>query len=577
MVNIRFTSGGDYDPANSYSNFSDPYFGGGITITRNNGNGFFRVDATNGSGDYVRSGSNVYAYWASDALYVDASSASFLRAEGGNRADVFVGSAFADRLDGSYGDDTLAGNDGDDVLIGGGGADNLDGGNGMDGVSYETSGAAVVVSLANPSFNTGDALGDTYFSIENLRGGSGDDTLTGDAGDNVLEGGTGADAFDGGHGYDVVTYAHASQRVIVGIAGFGSGDDADGDTYTNVEALTGSAYDDIFFLLGSFTVEGGAGADQIVGIDGLLTLSYANSGEAVTVDLASGTASGGDAEGDTLGVSFAGLIGSTHADTLIGGTATSYISGNGGLDTITGGAGNDTITVPGTWASIDGGAGTDRLIFRNPDALQTTQPAAGALINVEKVIVGEGGLLDLSQQSAIDGSIKLVSKADGMASAFGTAFGDTIRGGDGNDQILGGGGRDHLSGGAGADLFGYILDTQFDTTRDVIRDFSGHNGEGDKIAVLSLAPVSFVDRFSGDGDIEIRAVARGGGFQVVLMDLDGDGKSDASIRVSGKEALTADDFLLVGQAGGEAAHTDAFSPQPYFFEALQPHDITALI
>jgi Ca2+-binding RTX toxin-like protein len=42
------------------------------------------------------------------------------------------------------------------------------------------------------------ASGDSYSSIENLRGSNFGDKLTGDNNDNVLEGGSGADTLDGG-------------------------------------------------------------------------------------------------------------------------------------------------------------------------------------------------------------------------------------------------------------------------------------------------------------------------------------------------------------------------------------------
>ena len=60
-------------------------------------------------------------------------------------------------------------------------------------MSYDTASAAVTANLASPNANKGDASGDTYSSIENLRGSNFGDKLTGDNNNNVLEGGSGAD------------------------------------------------------------------------------------------------------------------------------------------------------------------------------------------------------------------------------------------------------------------------------------------------------------------------------------------------------------------------------------------------
>lgn len=77
---------------------------------------------------------------------------------------------------------------GDNTLRGGAGADKLDGQGGFDDVSYHTSAAAVVASLAIPASNTGDAAGDTYAAIEGLSGSRFDDALTGDAANDWLIG-----------------------------------------------------------------------------------------------------------------------------------------------------------------------------------------------------------------------------------------------------------------------------------------------------------------------------------------------------------------------------------------------------
>ena len=104
---------------------------------------------------------------------------------------------------------------------------------------------------------------------------------------------------------------------------------------------------------GTDTLEGGQGSDTLDGGGGTDTLSYASSNAGVTVDLAAGTASGGDAQGDTF-TNFENLTGSEYADTLSGDSGDNVLIGGGGDDTLSGGGGDDT-----AW----GGDGADTYLF----------------------------------------------------------------------------------------------------------------------------------------------------------------------------------------------------------------------
>src|SRR5262245_5971287 len=112
--------------------------------------------------------------------------------------------------------DTLIGNSATNCLQVGPSGDVLNGVDGFDFADYFTATSGIIVDLANASNNTGEVTGDTFVSIEGIRGSAFDDVLRGD---NVLNGGTavnqlngglGADTLDGGRGFDFADYRHSS-------------------------------------------------------------------------------------------------------------------------------------------------------------------------------------------------------------------------------------------------------------------------------------------------------------------------------------------------------------------------------
>ncbi|MFC1459980.1 calcium-binding protein [Microvirga arabica] len=166
---------------------------------------------------------------------------------GTNRGDALRGTRASDTLIGLAGDDTIVGgrgNDilngglGDDLLRGGPGRDRLIGGLGDDWADYRDANAPVTASLANRAINRGEAAGDSYLSIERLRGGRFDDTLIGNSRDNVLEGVTGADILNGRGGFDFARYKSALEGVTASLADptINTGH-ATGDTYISIEGL----------------------------------------------------------------------------------------------------------------------------------------------------------------------------------------------------------------------------------------------------------------------------------------------------------------------------------------------------
>lgn len=233
-----------------------------------------------------------------------------------------------DLLDGGAGKDTLLGGAGADTLKGGSDADVLNGGLGVDTASYEGAVNGVAILLAEGTATGGDAEGDRLFGIENLVGGQGGDTLVGNSLANVLDGRDSADT-------------------LMGLAG----DDT---------LLGGEGADMLQGGSGKDLLEGGAGADALDGGLGYDTASWAGSTVGVTVDLLSGTAQGGDAEGDVL-TGIENLVGSGQADTLAGNRLGNALSGGAGGDHLIGRAGQDSLSGEAGDDRLDGGTGNDVL------------------------------------------------------------------------------------------------------------------------------------------------------------------------------------------------------------------------
>jgi Ca2+-binding RTX toxin-like protein len=134
---------------------------------------------------------------------------------GGVGSNDLVGLGGDDYLEGLVGNDRLYGGDGDDVLNGGESADRLDGGNGSDWIDYSGGGLGVTVNLATGVGTRGDALGDTYFGIENVSGSWTDDIIVGNAANNILSGLGGNDTLIGGAGQDTL-FATSGHDILTG-------------------------------------------------------------------------------------------------------------------------------------------------------------------------------------------------------------------------------------------------------------------------------------------------------------------------------------------------------------------------
>ena len=247
--------------------------------------------------------------------------------------------------------DTLIGDAQDNFLQGGPGGDALQGGDGEDYADYFNATGAIVADLGNSLNNTGEAAGDTYVSIEKLRGGAFNDVLRGDANNNTLRGGLGADTLNGGAGFDFASYADATIGITANLATPGANTgEALGDIYTSIEGLRGSNNSDTLVGNGQDNfLNGGPGGDVLNGGAGFDFADYINATIGLTIDLANPLNNSSEAVGNFY-VSIEGIRGSDFGDRLLGNAGDNFLGGGLGADTLNGGAGSD-------WADYLGAAG----------------------------------------------------------------------------------------------------------------------------------------------------------------------------------------------------------------------------
>ncbi|NJC41668.1 Ca2+-binding RTX toxin-like protein [Brevundimonas alba] len=384
------------------SAFGDVLTGSGAANTLIGGTG---VDVLNGGGgidtvSYADALSGVAAQLNANKATNDGQGGTdtFLSIEnltGSNFNDTLIGDSGVNVLRGGTGTDTLLGLGGADVLWGGAGALNaLQGGAGDD--IYVLEAADSVTEFVGDGIDTVDARILTYVlanNVENLLfGGNGDfngtgnalgNTITGGAGSDNLRGRGGVDVLIGGLGTDTVDYTLAAAGVTARLDLQKATNDGDGatDTFTSIENLTGSNFNDLLIGdgnsnilmggVGSDTLLGGGGADLLMGGSGgannqlqggqgddwyvldAFDTCVELAGEGLdTIEARVGTY--------TLGANIENLLytgpgkfvgnGNTMDNVLTGGALDDIMRGKGGNDTVFGGAGKDEVQLRGVAA-----------------------------------------------------------------------------------------------------------------------------------------------------------------------------------------------------------------------------------
>jgi Ca2+-binding RTX toxin-like protein len=325
------------------------------------------------------------------------------------------GTSFADTMLGSASNDRFRGWQGNDLMDGRGGTSDM--------ADYAANAAsqAVSVNLATGSANDGLGGTDTLISIEQVRGGAGDDRLIGDSNNNTFRGNGGNDTIDGAGGTgDAVEYGFATAAVSVNLA-TGQAQDGQGgiDSLVGIENVYGSAYaDTLIGGNGNDYLRGDAGKDTLDGGAGTADVAqYANATTGITANMVTGIVQDGQGGTDSL-AGIEQIWGSGFNDSMLGGNGADFFVGSTGADT------------------FDGGLGVDAVNY----FIYTTNFGSPT----------QGVSVDLATGTALD-AFGGLDRLFGIEIIEGSSFADTITGGAGNDIIRGNGGADSLSGGAGND------------------------------------------------------------------------------------------------------------------------------
>ena len=386
--------------------------------------------------------------------------------------------------------------------------------------------------------------------VDGNKGSQNDDTLTGGSAPDILKGLGGNDEIDGQGAADLLIGGIGDDTLIGG-----TGDDE----------LQGNEDDDV--------LRGEAGNDTLDGGTGFDIADFAADPAGVVASLATGTATDGHGNTDTL-LGLEGLSGSVHGDSLTGDLNGNHLFGDGGNDTLVGGDGNDTLDGGSGDDLIDAGTnngngdvilastGSDTIDFSgNTNAASfyvvDYRSFAGS-INATlgnfsgNVVKSAGGTDNLLGLDSIDGA--------GGLQIRGTAGADTIvanLASGGFADLIGAEGADSLTGGQAFDRISYHVLGNTPTTSGVTVNVTGYGANGGMSGTVldsygatdvftdidEIRGSDFADTFTGSTGND-RFITREGNDTVD----GGDGFDFVRYNRGGVGALTID--LVAGTASG---------------------------
>ncbi len=300
-----------------------------------------------------------------------------------------------------------------------------------------------------------------------VTGTPGDDVVLGTADDDTIDGAGGNDTICGLAGADTLVGGDGDDRLFGGADSLYSADEGyygdllvpgAGDDLVDL----GTGESDIWFWESDLEV------DQV---------SYADSPNGVTVDLAAGTATGHGTDTIVDGAPGRpiGVIGSPYDDTLLGTPARDVVDGGAGDDTIVTGEGPDVVAPDSPGRTTSGW----RLGDQSPvpeaqpgdDDVSTGAGSDGVHVARGADVVRAGADVDRLSSTSPEAGTRLLGGSGKDRFFLDEAAGTTVLGQSGNDQfratIAAGATRWAFDGGAGSDRL--VLDSPGRTRIDVLR------------------------------------------------------------------------------------------------------------
>ena len=422
---------------------------------------------------------------------------------------------------------------------------------------------------------------------DTIYGGNGEDSLRGLAGNDYLEGGAGDDRIDGGEGRDTASYRYAAAGVTVSLKDTGWQDTggAGVDQLIGIEQLAGSAFGDslygdarnnaIYGWDGNDVIFGGGGTDWLDGQGGADHYVVSRS------DMASGISTVVMDKLDRIELAEFGALEFVGTGAFTGGIWSpgkaqmryAFVNGNTEIQIDNNGDG-----LPDYWLIVQD---ERHLAWSGQYVTRTDEPA--------RLLQGDASSEKLNGNTGDDkayagGGRDTVNGNGGDDTLYGEGGNDRLNGGAGDDILFGGTDADIIDGGTGADLMygGTGSDTFYvDHAGDQVFEFVNPAGDrsssidtviasidyvlGDQVEMLTLAG----NAVNGTGNALANTII-GNDAPNVLRGMDGNdtltggGGSDTLDGGAGRDTLTGDAGAdtLIGGAGNDrfvfagAADTD---------------------